>query len=208
MYINKIKFNEKKFLFDVNIQIDEKIEEKYQISYEVYESLELKENLEINKTIYQNIIDENNYQKAKKIAENYINYKFRSSKEVNDKLYKSGIKDGNIIERVINHYIKLSLIDDERYAKEYIDYLLNIKNSSITFTKYKLKEKGINDSIFSKYLEDYNNDIEYENAIYIFDKKYTNIDLEDQKSIQKVYRYLSSKGFKYDIIKRIIDERK
>lgn len=206
MLIKNIKFNEKNFLFEIEIDVDESIE-KYSISYEVYEELELKEGLEIDTTFYNKILSDNNYQSAKKIAENFINYKFRSSKEVRDKLYTK-IKDKESIGKVIIYFTKLSLIDDDRYAREYIDYLVNTKFNSIAFTKYKLREKGIDDAIYNKYLLDIDENVELNNIRSIFEKKYSNIDLSNPSSKQKVYRYLSSKGFRYQDINRIIDENK
>ena len=206
MLIKNIKFNEKNFLFEIEIDVDESIE-KYSISYEVYEELELKEGLEIDTTFYNKILSDNNYQSAKKIAENFINYKFRSSKEVRYKLYTK-IKDKESIEKVIIYFTKLSLIDDDRYAREYIDYLVNTKFNSIAFTKYKLREKGIDDAIYNKYLLDIEKNVELNNIRSIFEKKYSNIDLSNPSSKQKVYRYLSSKGFRYQDINRIIDENK
>lgn len=206
MLIKNIKFNEKNFLFEIEIDVDESIE-KYSISYEVYEELELKEGLEIDTTFYNKILSDNNYQSAKKIAENFINYKFRSSKEVRYKLYTK-IKDKESIGKVIIYFTKLSLIDDDRYAREYIDYLVNTKFNSIAFTKYKLREKGIDDAIYNKYLLDIDENVELNNIRSIFEKKYSNIDLSNPSSKQKVYRYLSSKGFRYQDINRIIDENK
>lgn len=200
MIIKSTEFDERKFLFEVNID-----DSLYLVSYEIYEELNLKPELEISMKDFQLIEAEDKYQKAKRIAENYINYKFRTKFEVILKLRRD-IDDEVVINRVISHYEKLSLLDDDRYAKEYIEYSLNSKLYSKNFIKYKLNSKGISNNISQKYLEQYDDDIEIKNIIALIDKKYKFKDINEDTVKQKLYRYLSSKGFSFDIIKRAINE--
>ena len=96
MIIENIKYNEKTSMFDV--KIDEDI---YIISYEVYEKLSLKKDMELSIDQFNSLIDENEYQVAKKKADRYISYKLRSKKEVFDRLYKD-IKNSKAIDKVLN----------------------------------------------------------------------------------------------------------
>ena len=73
MIIENIKYNEKTSMFDV--KIDEDI---YIISYEVYEKLSLKKDIELSIDQFNSLIDENEYQVAKKKADRFISYKLRS----------------------------------------------------------------------------------------------------------------------------------
>lgn len=201
MIIKNIKYNEKTSMFDVTID-----EDIYIISYEVYEELSLKKDMELTIDQFNSLIGENEYQIAKKKADRYISYKLRSKKEVFDRLYKD-IKNTKAIDKVINHYEKIGLLNDDYYAKSYLDHCLNIKNYSLKFTEFKMKEKGINPDLYEKYLDEYDHDIDYINANILFNKKFKNKNLEDYKDQQKVYRYLASKAFSYDLIKRLINER-
>ncbi|MFM1581675.1 regulatory protein RecX [Helcococcus bovis] len=199
MLIKNINFNNKKNLFNVNLDN----ETKFNISYELYEKLNLTVNQEIDTKIYNILEDEDIYQNCKSIAENYINYKMRTVLEVYKKI-KQHTKKDSAIEKVINYYKKLDLLNDERYAEEYVKQNITYRNLSKKMIEFKLKEKGIDDKVSKKYLEEYDEEIEYENAMIIFKKKYKNEDLSDYKIKQKYFRFLSSKGFGFSIINRVL----
>ena len=199
MLIKNINFNDKKNLFNVNL--DNKT--KFNISYELYEKLNLTVNQEIDTKIYNILEDEDIYQNCKSIAENYINYKMRTVLEVYKKI-KQHTKKDSAIEKVINYYKKLDLLNDERYAEEYVKQNITYRNLSKKMIEFKLKEKGIDNKVSKKYLEEYDEKIEYENAMIIFKKKYKNEDLSDYKIKQKYFRFLSSKGFDFSIINRVL----
>lgn len=198
MIINDIKYNEKKSIFDITIE-----DETYMISYELYDKLNITREMEISDEIYSEILSEHNYQIAKRIAENYIHYKARTECETRIKI-QSKINDKNAEERVINHYKKLNLINDTRYTKEYIEYLLNIKYSSISYIKFKLNSKGIKSNIYNPIIDEIDPEIEYENIKILYEKKYKNKTISDYKEKQKIFRYFVSKGFKYDDINKVI----
>lgn len=200
MKIEDIKYNEKKSIFDVTIE-----DESYMVSYEIYDELNLTKEMEISDDIYNQILSENNYQIAKRIAENYINYKARTEYETRIKI-QSKINDKIAEDRVIEHYKKLNLLDDTRYTRDYIEYLLNIKNSSISYLKFKLNSKGIKANIYNPIIDEIDTEIEYENIKILYEKKYKNKTISDYKEKQKVFRYFVGKGFKFDDINRVLGE--
>lgn len=200
MFIEKIIFDDSKGLFEVIIG-----KETFYISYEKYDELDIKMGIEIDIETYNVLINESIYQELKKIAEVYINYKRRTTQEVRNKLYKTS-NNYSSIEKVIDYYKKLNILDDHRYAKDYIDYSINIKRNSINHTKNKLYQKGIKSNISNLYLNEVDNEIELENAKYIFQKKYKNKETLDINMKNKAIRYLSYKGYAYDIINKILRE--
>lgn len=200
MKIENIKYNEKKSIFDIKIE-----DEKYMISYELYDKLNLTKDMEVSEELFKEILSENNYQIAKKIAENYINYKARTEYETRRKI-QNKIIDKNVEDRVIDYYKKLNLLDDYRYAKDYIEYLLNIKNSSISYVKFKLNSKGIKSNIYNPLIENIDKDIEFKNIKILYEKKYKNKKVSDYTEKQKIFRYFAGKGFKFDDINRVLGE--
>ena len=200
MKIENIKYNEKKSIFDIKIE-----DEKYMISYELYDKLNLTKDMEVSEELFKEILSENNYQIAKKIAENYINYKARTEYETRRKI-QNKIIDKNVEDRVIDYYKKLNLLDDYRYAKDYIEYLLNIKNSSISYVKFKLNSKGIKSNIYNTLIENIDKDIEFKNIKILYEKKYKNKKVSDYTEKQKIFRYFAGKGFKFDDINRVLGE--
>ncbi len=202
MIITSTRFDEDKSLFIVQIDDDE-----FFVSYEMYEELELKNEKELSFNEFNRILTESMFQKAKKITERFINYKPRTEFEVYQRL-KKDIDNENAIYKTIDYYKKLMLLDDKKYIQDYIEYSLNVKNNSKSYTKHKLINKGLKSNDIDIILEEYDDEVEYENIKLIFDKKYSDINLDDIKNINKIYRYLSGKGFNYQFIKDIINERK
>lgn len=202
MFVEKITFIDSKGLFEIIID-----KEIFLISYEKYNELNIKNQMQIDIELYEAVKDESIYQELKKIAEVYINYKRRTTQEVRNKLYKSS-RNTSSIEKVINYFEKLNVLDDKKYAKDYIDYSIYIKRNSINYTKNKLYEKGIQSNISNIYLREIDDDVEYQNAIYVFKKKYKDKDISDINVKNKITRYLSYKGYTYDIINKILREFK
>lgn len=200
MKIEDIRYNEKKSIFDLTIE-----GQSYMVSYELYDELNLKKEMKISDKLYVEILSENNYQIAKRIAENYINYKARTEYETRLKI-QSKINDKHAEDKVIEHYKKLNILNDTRYAKDYIEYLLNIKQSSISYIKFKLNSKGIKANIYNPIIDEIGTDIEYENIKILYEKKYKNKTISDYKEKQKVFRYFVGKGFNFDDINKVLGE--
>lgn len=202
MKIKKISYNDQSSLFEVEIN-----NEKFSISYELYNELNLRSDFEIDIDVYNKLLNESEYQTLKSVAENYINYKSRTKQEVRNKLYKN-TNNAIVIDKIIKYYEKLGILNDKRYARDYIDYCINIKKYSINFTKNKLFQKGIKSDISSEYLDKINIENEFENALYIFNKKYKNKKLNNYNEINKVKSYLAYKGFNFDIINKVLGLKK
>ena len=92
------------------------------------------------------------YINARARAIKYIMYKMRTSKEVYDKLLELGFEE-EIINRVIFDLKQLEYINDEEYAKKFIESNKKSKKISKSMIKLKLKNKGIDGEIIEKYLE-------------------------------------------------------
>lgn len=200
MIIEKIKYDEKKSLF--TIKLDTK--EEFNISYEVYEKYSLKEEQSVDVELYNKLEKENDYQTARRSAENYINYKSRTTQELINKL-RTITNNDESIDKIVQYYTKLDLLNDKRYAEEFVRTYLIYKNESKTKTKYKLIQKGINSQVINQILDEYDEDIEFENIKIVYEKKYKNKDLTDFTEKQKAFRYLSSRGFNFDAIKKVIE---
>lgn len=200
MIIEKIKYGEKKSLF--TIKLDTK--EEFNISYEVYEKYSLKEEQSVDVELYNKLEKENDYQTARRSAENYINYKSRTTQELINKL-RTITNNDESIDKIVQYYTKLDLLNDKRYAEEFVRTYLIYKNESKTKTKYKLIQKGINSQVINQILDEYDEDIEFENIKIVYEKKYKNKDLTDFTEKQKAFRYLSSRGFNFDAIKKVIE---
>lgn len=92
-------------------------------------------------------------------------------------------------------------IDDEKYAKKYVDYSLNIKKIGKNKIMYDLQTKGIKLSNIDSIEID--EEKQYENAYNLALKKMNSLK-NTTKPSEKVIRYLLSKGYEFDVIKKVV----
>ena len=105
------------------------------------------------------------------------------------------------ISRVIDFLTEYNLIDDKAYVKSYINDKSRINNWSKGKIRYKLKSKFIDDSLIDTYLDEISYDEEYEKA---YDAGLNKKESVNDKN--KVYRFLASRGFSYDIISDVLGD--
>lgn len=202
MIIRKTTFEEKTFNFIIEFESGEKLS----ISYDSYEAYKLSTGIDLDDFLLEKLREEDQFIFARKKALNFIDYKARSEFEVKKKLRSLGVEDP-VINLVIDDLVKKSYLDDSQYAREFLRQCLELKKYSLLLSRQKLYQKGISKDIIDKLFENDNLDIiNIENARYQAEKKSRNKDLSDRKIFQKVYRYLLSKGFSYEISKQVLDE--
>lgn len=144
----------------------------------------------------------------------FLSYRPRSEKEVSDKLkikyQKSNLKDlALIIDKVIQKLKEKKFINDEEFARGWIESRLRFKPRSLRLIKLELRRKGISDDIIQVIIHDSEFMIhsDLEQAKKLVGKRIERFrGLDKQKIYEKLGRYLASKGFGWDTIKKSIDE--
>ncbi|MFI3209703.1 MAG: recombination regulator RecX [Peptostreptococcaceae bacterium] len=160
----------------------------------------IKKNDIVNKESLQEILDKENYLKAKNKALNILTKCDQSKKHVKDKLSKDF--DEHIIEQVIDFLEKNKLINDDLLAQKII-------NTNINFNKYG--KNKIKQNLYKKGIENLSNleideDKELENAVFLANKKYDKVkNLDKNKIKQKLYQHLTYRGFDFEITKQAIN---
>ena len=168
------------------------------------EGLKLNEKIDIERI--NAIAKEDNYIKCKTTALRIVEKSYKSEKELVDKLILKGY-DNESINKTMDVLKEYNFINDENYVKMYVkDKLKQVGKKKI---KYDLAKKGISDKIIDE--EIYNIDSEYEtNTAYnLAIKKYNTIakrEADRFKLSQKLYRFLLSKGYSYDIVSSVVKE--
>jgi len=158
----------------------------------------------------KNQIYSNDYQINLNRALRFLSIRPRSEKEIKDyfkvKSQKSKVKiDEKTIESIINKLKEQKFINDVEFAKWWIDQRTRIKPRSSKLIKYELKQKGISDEIINNSELKIQNDLEIAKALA--EKRMVRFKNQDPKKIyEKTGRFLASKGFDYNIIKKSIDE--
>ena len=147
------------------------------------------------------------FHKGRKIAINYISYRLRSEKEIYDRLYREKLFP-KTIDKIINYLKENEYIDDELFTKTFVEDKLNLSNWSKKKISYELFRKGISQNLIDIYLQDLD-DVEYENAYELAEKKLPLWKDRSENSYElrnRIYRYLSGRGFSYDIVKKVSED--
>lgn len=198
MIIEKIDYSDKYNLIILTIAGEE-----FSITYDFFNDLNLSLEDEVDFDTYKEILKENQYNMAKNFALGKISYSQKTSFEL-EKLLKDNDFDADAINKTIEFLKSFKLIDDKAYVKSFINDKSNISKWSRNKIRYALRSKKIDDQLIETYLSYISDDEEFQKAYDFAVKKSRGKTDYDNK--QKVYRYLSSKGFEYDTISRVIGE--
>lgn len=135
----------------------------------------------------------------------FLSFRQRSEKEIRDYLKKKNADDltaKKIIEKLKEH----KFLNDEEFAKWWVEQRTRVKPKADRVIKYELKQKGIDLKIIeSLFVNEDKSD--FEKAFMLAEKKVKRLDkIEDKRKVyERLGRFLASKGFNYDTIKEVID---
>lgn len=141
----------------------------------------------------------------------YLSYRPRSEKEVFDYLQEKQKKAPSLTDEDIQNIIlklqEYKFINDEDFAKFWIEQRSKYKNKPIRVIEYELKQKGISQEIINSSLfEKDKKETDLENAKKLAAKKmefYRGLDPKKRK--EKVMNYLLRIGFSYEVVKMVLD---
>lgn len=158
--------------------------------------------LEIDDEKLKEYIDLSNTRRAKEKALWLISSRDHSKKELIDKIAKTSDKESARI--AADRMEELGLVNDEKFARRYLEELLNIKHLSKRGAKYKLIQKGIDKDLIDEILEDTEVDPK-ENIRAVIEKKYFK-NLSDEKVKRRCIAALQRMGYGYSDINSVIKE--
>ena len=146
------------------------------------------------------LIESSNTKRAKEKALWLISYRDHSKKELEEKVGNSCDRDS--AKKAVERLEELGLVNDEKFARNYAEQLLNVKHLSKKGAKYKLMEKGIDRDLADMILDEIYFDPQ-EHIRIIIQSKYRN--LADEKTRRRAVA-LQRKGYGWSDIKSVIDE--
>ncbi|OGH24346.1 MAG: hypothetical protein A3B47_01105 [Candidatus Levybacteria bacterium RIFCSPLOWO2_01_FULL_39_24] len=154
-----------------------------------------------------------NFEKFYNKALEFLSYRPRSEKEVRDRLklktqkskLKSSTQNSKLIDSIVEKLKEKKFIDDEGFAKGWVESRLRFKPRSLRLIQLELKQKGIDQEIINNL--QLTDDSDLKSAKQLVGKRIERLKgLPRQKIYEKLGRYLASKGFNWDTIKKSIDE--
>lgn len=195
----------------VNVSVDG----KYRFSLDVFQvgELGLKVGCEYTEAELSALEDESQFGKLYGRALDYCLIRPRSIKEMRDYIWrktrptkKRSAKTGGLIEkpgikpelteRVLSRLIDKKYLDDEKFARFWLEHRFLQKGTSVRRLKLELAQKGIDRTTIDKLIAE-NIRSDEEELIKIIAKKQHKYHQDQQKFMQ----YLARQGFSYDDIK-------
>jgi len=162
----------------------------------------LKEGSELNQQKITSLITEDEIEKAYQRALNFLSYRNRSEQEIRLNLQKHQIPE-TIIQPVLERLREGSLVNDREFAQIWIENRREFHPRGKRALRSELYRKGISDQIIEEALQDIN---EEELALKLARKKIRKLKNLDKSTFQeKMYGFLSRRGFHYSLSKEVIN---
>jgi len=140
--------------------------------------------------------------RAKLRAMHFLEVMDRTEEQLRTKLKRDSYPD-DIIEIAMEYVKSFGYINDEKYAKRFVENKMHSKSKMEI--KMALLQKGVSQEIVKDALEVcYEEDSESAAIQRILDKKHFSKDAATDLEKKKMYGYLIRKGFHYEDIRQVI----
>jgi regulatory protein len=201
MIINRIVKKGKK---DVTIQFDD---DKFLIlALEVFLKSGLKKGDDISENRFSLFIEHNKLFHIKQRAFRLLGRRQHSASELRRKLWNKDYEQ-KLIDEIISDLSKNGYIDDGEFIREFVAEKSRTKSWSIKKIKSELIKRGVAYKLIDETLNNRPKEDDFENALQLAKKKYDQLvkkKLEPKELRNKLYAFLFSKGFEYEMIKEVI----
>jgi len=145
----------------------------------------------------------NNFDKFYNKALHFLSFRPRSEKEIRDYLKKNKSDEETTL-LIIEKLKDYKFLDDLEFSRRWLEQRTKINLKSKRIIELELKQKGITKEIIDEIKIKANDDKEI--ALKLAEKRFERFKNEPrQKQYEKMFRFLSSKGFDYDTIKQVVD---
>jgi len=145
-------------------------------------------------------------QKAKDAAYNYLSYRARSVKEVRDKLVQKEFAE-EIIEQVVDDLQRQKLLNDREFARRFVEARLGRANGSRKLAQ-ELRRKGIETEIIDEVLGEFAATLDSEErAVGLLGKQaWRYRGLERDKAKRRMLGFLARRGYDAQMARSAVDK--
>ncbi|MFT4147212.1 MAG: regulatory protein RecX [Micrococcaceae bacterium] len=173
------------------------------------------EKIEVLKAQLENLTSDEGYfasfeseseSKAKQAVLNSLNYAPRTRYELQQKLEEKEF-DQNIIEKVLDRFEEIKVIDDEDFAIKWVNSRSKTKKLASSALRRELHQKGVDSSYIESALSNLSYEEERATAEQLVEKRLERMDgLERQKKVRRLIGLLQRKGYSPDITFDVINK--
>lgn len=130
----------------------------------------------------------------------------RSEYEIRSRLKLKGYSEP-VIDKITASLKETGDIDDRKFARCWMESRMHRNPAGDVVLRYELREKGVSDSIIEATLSEKKESYdEYEVAFDMAKERFERFKkLDRPKAMKRVYDFLIRRGFRYDTIRKIIE---
>ncbi len=168
----------------------------------------LAKDMELEQGFIDEVLKEEEQNKANSYALKLLSYRPRSENEIVDKMRDKGYEKNNI-DKAISYLKKYDYIDDKEYALTYTRDRMRVKKLGYQRIKAELYQKGVKKEILEEALSELiDKDDEYVRALELAEKKVRSTYKNDDRNAQyrKLGSFLQRKGYSFDTIKKVLNK--
>jgi regulatory protein len=187
-----------------NIYIDD------QYAFSVHEDIlirhSLSKGMELDSSEMEKLLHHEENNKALHGALYYLKFRSRSEKEIRQQLKRKGFSAATI-QYVIERLTKQKYIDDQQFAIQWTKYRMMEQSKGRRYVQEELKEKGVNDDLIERALDQIDDNIEKNKAMKLAEKRWVRYRHEEWPNVQrKLGQYLLRQGFTGAVIFPVLNE--
>lgn len=189
----------------VNVYLDDKF--GFGIDLTNFVLLHLKVNQELTEKEVEEIVRKAEFQKTLDKLLRFAMVRPRSEKEVRDYFRRKKVHE-SLHEELLEKLKHFELLDDQKFARWWVDQRQNFKPKTARILKIELTQKGIVKEIIENVLGETKIDEEKMARELLARKAYKWHGLPRRLAGQKMYQYLAGKGFGWEVIEKVVKDLK
>ena len=203
MQVTNISYSKSKEVFEVVFEDETKL----LLNYNIFEKYKVSVDMDFSENEIQEMKYFSDIERAKSRAINYISGKLKTKYEVRLNLTEKDFTE-DIIDEVINILEKEEYLNDRLYCEVFIEDKKQLNGYGKNKIKSLLIQKGISKSVFEDFLDEFEYEEEFDNALKMGIKKLNLLSNEEDvfKKKQKLINYLAYRGFSFDVINDVLRE--
>nr|WP_285800564.1 recombination regulator RecX [Exiguobacterium sp. s162] len=189
---------------NVFIEREGKEEFAFAIDVDVFIKYGLTKGMELEDDFVQDVLEAEETQKAYKLAINYLSYRMRAISEVRDYLVKKELSE-SAIKHAITRLIEQRYLNDEEFAKAYVQTKFNTSPSGPIKIKRELEQLRIPPDVVESVLSTISHEDLVEKAGKFVKRKQLETNRRSATEVQqRIQQTLMQRGFTFDIISEAI----
>lgn len=203
MQVVNINYSKSKEVFEVVFEDETRL----LLNYNIFEKYKVSVDMDFSEDEILEIKYFSDIERAKSRAINYISGKLKTKYEVRLKLKENGFAE-DVIDEVLDILEKEEYLNDKVYCEIFIEDKKKLNGYGKNKIKSLLIQKGISKNIFEGFLNEFEYDEEFDNALKMGIKKLELLSNEEDnfKKKQKIINYLTYRGFGFDVINDVLKE--